>query len=68
MAGDPHTFISLAGDLAFRAGFQVFPLQFRWLDDGPFVTAAINGSITWHSSYLKTPDRWSRESPTTRLP
>jgi uncharacterized protein (TIGR03437 family) len=36
MAGDPHTALYLAS----AAGFQQLPLQFRWLDDGVFVTAA----------------------------
>jgi uncharacterized protein (TIGR03437 family) len=40
MAGDPHTFISLTDSAAQTAGFLPFPLQFRWLDDGVFVTAA----------------------------
>ncbi|SPE40949.1 conserved hypothetical protein [Candidatus Sulfopaludibacter sp. SbA3] len=36
MAGDEHTmlFVNQA------AGFQQFPMQFRWLDDGVYVTAA----------------------------
>ncbi len=40
MAGDPHTAIYLDGSAAAAAGFQSFPLAFRWLDDGVFVTAA----------------------------
>jgi len=40
LAGDAHTTIYLADSTAFNAGFQQFPLQFRWLDDGVFVTAA----------------------------
>jgi len=40
LAGDPHTFIALTGARAAVAGFQSYPLQFRWLDDGVFVTAA----------------------------
>ncbi|HTS28849.1 MAG TPA: hypothetical protein VMH81_23425 [Bryobacteraceae bacterium] len=40
MAGDPHTAIYLNGTAAAAAGFQQFPLLFRWLDDGVFVTAA----------------------------
>jgi hypothetical protein len=38
MAGDPHTMIFPAG-LA-DAATQKFPLIFRWLDDGVFVTSA----------------------------
>src|SRR4051794_4374730 len=34
MAGDAHTQLNLPGSTA------LFPLQFRWLDDGVFVTAA----------------------------
>ena len=40
MAGDAHTAISLTNATAISAGFLQFPLQFRWLDDGIFVTAA----------------------------
>ena len=40
LAGDEHTSLSLSGPAAANAGFQQFPLQFRWLDDGVFVTAA----------------------------
>jgi hypothetical protein len=40
MAGDPHTAISLDGSAAAAAGFQQFPLYFRWLDDGIFVFGA----------------------------
>ena len=40
MAGDAHTFVSLGGSAAAKAGFQTFPLEFRWLDDGVFVTGA----------------------------
>jgi uncharacterized protein (TIGR03437 family) len=40
MAGDAHTSIYLASNSALQNGFQNFPLQFRWLDDGVFVTAA----------------------------
>ena len=40
MAGDAHTAISLTNATAISAGFLQFPLQFRWLDDGVFVTAA----------------------------
>jgi uncharacterized protein (TIGR03437 family) len=36
MAGDPHT----AFYLNTASGFQQFPMQFRWLDDGVFVTGA----------------------------
>jgi uncharacterized protein (TIGR03437 family) len=36
LAGDEHTFLYLNQ----AAGFQQFPLQFQWLDDGVFVTAA----------------------------
>jgi uncharacterized protein (TIGR03437 family) len=39
MAGDAHTAISLTNSSAQNAGFSQFPLQFRWLDDGIFVTA-----------------------------
>ena len=39
MAGDAHTAISLTNATAISAGFLQFPLQFRWLDDGVFVTA-----------------------------
>src|SRR5262249_51149287 len=40
MAGDAHTYLSLDGNAAGNAGFRAFPLQFRWFDDGLFVTAA----------------------------
>src|ERR1700722_4206947 len=40
MAGDAHTTISLTNTAAVNAGFLRFPLQFRWLADGVFVTAA----------------------------
>jgi uncharacterized protein (TIGR03437 family) len=40
MAGDPHTTIYLSSSAAVAAGFQQFPLGFRWLDDGIFVYAA----------------------------
>ncbi len=40
MAGDAHTTIYQANAAAQNAGFSVFPLQFRWLDDGIFVTSA----------------------------
>ena len=40
MAGDPHTAVSLDGSAATAAGFQQFPLYFRWLDDGVFVFGA----------------------------
>jgi uncharacterized protein (TIGR03437 family) len=40
MAGDAHTAISLVNSSAQSAGFTSFPLQFRWLDDGIFVTSA----------------------------
>ena len=40
MAGDAHTTIALSGTAAFNAGFQQFPLQFRWFSDGVFVIAA----------------------------
>ena len=40
MAGDAHTAISLTNATAISAGFLQFPLQFHWLDDGVFVTAA----------------------------
>ena len=40
LAGDEHTSLSLSGPAAANAGFQQFPLQFRWLDDGVFVTGA----------------------------
>ena len=36
LAGDEHTSLYLNQ----AAGFQQFPLQFQWLDDGVFVTAA----------------------------
>jgi uncharacterized protein (TIGR03437 family) len=39
MAGDAHTMIYLSGNVP-QIGFRTFPLQFRWLDDGVFVTAA----------------------------
>jgi uncharacterized protein (TIGR03437 family) len=35
MAGDEHTYLALDGGI-----FQDFPLFFRWLDDGVFVTGA----------------------------
>jgi uncharacterized protein (TIGR03437 family) len=40
LAGDEHTTLIFNGANAMRAGFQQFPLEFRWLDDGIFVTAA----------------------------
>lgn len=40
MASDAHTSIYLANSAAENAGFTFYPLQFRWLDDGVFVTAA----------------------------
>ncbi len=40
MAGDAHTALALNGSAAAAVGFQQFPLQFRWLDDGVFVTSA----------------------------
>jgi uncharacterized protein (TIGR03437 family) len=40
MAGDAHTAIYLANAAAQNGGFSMFPLQFRWLDDGIFVTSA----------------------------
>ncbi len=40
MAGDAHTSLNLFGIPAVQAGFGNFPLQFRWLDDGVFVTGA----------------------------
>jgi len=40
MAGDAHTFINLSDSAAASAGFQTFPLNFLWMDDGVFVTGA----------------------------
>jgi uncharacterized protein (TIGR03437 family) len=40
MAGDAHTFLDFEGAAAAGAGFGSFPLTFRWLDDGIFVTGA----------------------------
>jgi uncharacterized protein (TIGR03437 family) len=40
LAGDAHTAIYLNNGTAISLGFQQFPIQFRWLDDGIFVTAA----------------------------
>jgi len=40
MAGDAHTYLSLSNSAAAKLGFLSFPLQFRWLDDGVFVTGA----------------------------
>lgn len=40
LAGDEHTTLLFTGGNSVKAGFQQFPLQFRWLDDGVFVTAA----------------------------
>ena len=40
LAGDEHTSLTLNDVAAANVGFQQFPLQFRWLDDGVFVTAA----------------------------
>ena len=40
MAGDPHTMIFPA--VLDDAPTQKFPLVFRWLDDGVFVTSAAN--------------------------
>jgi hypothetical protein len=34
LAGDEHTTLLFNGANAMRAGFQQFPLEFRWLDDG----------------------------------
>jgi uncharacterized protein (TIGR03437 family) len=48
MAGDEHTAIYLNDSAAVRAGFQQLPLQFRWLDDGVFVT----GTATEYSRAL----------------
>jgi len=39
LAGDEHTSLYLNQ----ASGFQQFPLQFQWLDDGVFVTAAASG-------------------------
>ena len=33
IAGDAHTFLNLS-DIAASAGFQTFPLNFLWMDDG----------------------------------
>jgi len=40
MAGDPHTYLYLQPFLTARAGYRAFPLTFRALDDGIFVTGA----------------------------
>jgi uncharacterized protein (TIGR03437 family) len=40
LAGDEHTLLYFNGANAVNAGFRQFPLLFRWLDDGVFVTAA----------------------------
>lgn len=40
MAGDAHTFLNLNDSAAASAGFQTFPLNFFWMDDGVFVTGA----------------------------
>ncbi len=40
MAGDAHTSLALNGSAAAALGFREFPLVFRWLDDGIFVTGA----------------------------
>src|SRR5579872_688385 len=40
MAGDEHTSLYLDGPAADKAGFVQFPILFRWLDDGVFVTGA----------------------------
>jgi uncharacterized protein (TIGR03437 family) len=40
LAGDAHTTIYLFQNTAAGAGFQNFPLTFRWLDDGVFVVGA----------------------------
>jgi len=40
MAGDAHTFVNLTDGGAVSAGFQSFPLNFLWLDDGVFVIGA----------------------------
>jgi uncharacterized protein (TIGR03437 family) len=40
LAGDEHTTLFFNGANAVNAGFHQFPLEFRWLDDGVFVTAA----------------------------
>ena len=40
MAGDPHTSLYLNDATAVPLGFQQFPLTFRWLSDGVYVTSA----------------------------
>jgi uncharacterized protein (TIGR03437 family) len=40
LAGDAHTALAFTGNAATAIGFRVLPLQFRWLDDGVFVTGA----------------------------
>jgi uncharacterized protein (TIGR03437 family) len=40
MAGDAHTYVDLVVSAGSTLGFQSFPLFFRWLDDGIFVTGA----------------------------
>jgi uncharacterized protein (TIGR03437 family) len=40
LAGDAHTSLAFTGSAAAAIGFQFFPMQFRWLDDGIFVSGA----------------------------
>ena len=40
LPGDPHTSVSLVPGSTTRAGYRQFPLTFRALDDGIFVTGA----------------------------
>ena len=41
MAGDAHTVLYLNGSYAAALGFKTLPLSFLWLDDGVFVTDAL---------------------------
>jgi uncharacterized protein (TIGR03437 family) len=41
MGGDAHTILPLNGSYTAALGFKTLPLSFVWLDDGVFVTAAL---------------------------
>ena len=43
MAGDAHTFLNLSDSAAASAGFQTFPLNLLWMDDGVFLIGAAPG-------------------------
>jgi len=64
LAGDEHTTLLFNGANAMRAGFQQFPLEFRWLDDGIFVTAAASqysralGTHVWSALAVPPSTMW----------